>query len=151
MLNLFGFPGLNCLSPFQGLIAATFDPGLAPWAAFLRRVAAGVDPAHGVDSTFKDIFKLLIERYTLKVPRGRSLTGDKKGRSTVMERPVGEVLRGGGKTLSHRRRSRIASGARLLRSGAGGVRHQADIHAAVGGTAFSALVFLDGLVLAQAD
>src|SRR5439155_3262721 len=54
-----------------------------------------------------------------------------------------------GKLCLHRRRSRVR--ARLLRSCARSVRHQAHIHAAVGCAAFAGLVFFDRLVLAQPD
>ena len=63
-----------------------------------------------------------------------------------MERPVGEILRGGGKTRLHIRRCRAR--ALLLRS-ACGVCHQPDIHSSVRCTAFAGLIFFNRFVLAQ--
>src|SRR5271157_2471868 len=86
----------------------------------------------------------------------RSLTCTQKIRPpTTGTAWFGEVLRGGGKTLHRwrlraRRRSRIGF-RRLSWSLAGGVGHQANLHAAILGAAFGGLVRLDRLIFAQPD
>src|SRR5215470_673183 len=93
----------------------------------------------------------------------------KKSRSAVTERPVGEVLRGGGKDhLSrghplrrpartqlnlHRWRSRtvVWRTGRWLALSFHRIRHEPDVDPAVRGAAFASLVVFDRLILAEAD
>src|ERR1700730_14938424 len=81
----------------------------------------------------------------------RPVSNKKAGRSGGgNERPVGEVLRGGGETLLHRRRISLSAGGRgaliALR-----VAHQVHIDPAILTPALSGLVRLNRLVLAQSN